>query len=94
MSKTMKRQQSKTTLIILAMMFLLAFSSCDMSLAPEGMLSITIVEPSTEKSLNAEPVGVDLAIQTYTITLTKGDGTVVATTKKQKVQRLLLSLRG
>ncbi len=90
MSKTMKRQQSKTTLIILAMMFLLAFSSCDMSLAPEGMLSITIVEPSTEKSLNAEPVGVDLAIQTYTITLTKGDGTVVATTKTKGAETSII----
>ncbi|WP_320122895.1 hypothetical protein [uncultured Sphaerochaeta sp.] len=80
MRKMKERQQSKITLIILAMMFLFAFSSCDMSLAPEGVLSVTIVEPSNEKSLNVEPEGVDIVVQTYTITLTKGDGTVVTTT--------------
>ncbi|MGE4453292.1 MAG: hypothetical protein AB7D92_02060 [Sphaerochaeta sp.] len=82
MHKMMKRQQNRITLIILAMMFLFAFSSCDISLAPEGALSVTIVEPTAEKSLNIEPEGVDLAIQKYTITLTKIDTEVTATKNK------------
>nr|WP_321307038.1 hypothetical protein [uncultured Sphaerochaeta sp.] len=83
MHKMIERKQIILTLLMLAMLFLLVFSSCDMSLAPEGMLSVTMVEPSNEKSLNIEPDGVDLVVQTYTITLTKGDGTVVTTTKSK-----------
>ncbi len=83
MHKMIERQQIILTLLMLAMLFLLVFSSCDMSLAPEGMLSVTMVEPSNEKSLNIEPDGVDLVVQTYTITLTKADGTIVTTTKNK-----------
>nr|WP_319472853.1 hypothetical protein [uncultured Sphaerochaeta sp.] len=83
MHKMIERQQKILMLLMLAMLFLLVFSSCDLSLVPEGVLRVTVVEPTVEKSLNIEPDGVDLVVQTYTITLTKADGTIVTTTKNK-----------
>lgn len=71
----MKKQRIPLVLLLL-IACLLVSTSCDQSLSSFGMLKITIGEPTQPKSLNVEPEGVDLSIQTYTITLTKGEETI------------------
>jgi len=73
--KMMKKQQIPLVFLLLLACLLIS-TSCDQSLSSFGVLKITIGEPAQPKSLNEEPDGVDLSIQTYTITLTKGEETI------------------